>query len=1743
MTNNLDDLVSGMLRRVYNLEQGISNPSLNTGGSTGGGGTNGTYDDLYVRNLYINGHELLGDPPTAVTSITTVPGGYLNNLFVDVSWSAVTEATSYSVILAEKDTAAGTYKTPQIANTQTTATRFSNLEASTTYGVKIVVLNNLGLSSTPFPSTGYHDFSTTTDTTIPAAPTGVTVSSASVIGPATGSQLGSISGYINWDPNTEPDVALGKGAYEVQVSTFSNFAVDATHTFQGITAGQLLHYTLTGINVSAAFTLYVRVRAIDSSGNQSTWASINYNVTSAAHVTGYYNSGTAPDGVVNSSVKSTGGLRNLALRWDPITTDDDVIYEVYVSDSITSVHGTTTDDPLQYGMLATGCVGITKAASFTASTYFDSNVGVFGPLSNNVNYYVKIVTRTAAGAQPWSGNGAGPFTARKGLVSTNDLADGVAGTHTYIQSHEPTGGTYASGDQWIDSNDGTIYGWDTDTLSWNKVPLTADQIAVGAITAGTIAAGAVTTDSLAADAVTADKIAANTITADQIAANTITSGLIAAGAITADKFNASEIIVAAASGGQVFAAPMLIDDMGSPVGAAQPTGYTSHINNLPHSAGLGDPSTNYNMVVDDDYVDASGTHHGPMFIMESTLPNTPNTFGIVYDSPVSFVKDKDYTITLKLSCGGVSTAGLHTYVLFGFALDTSFDPSNYDGLCFNFGNDYVVDFGNSGVSKDGGTTTGLPFNISTYNRVGFLISYLGDNDNTITLPITALSDTPLYPVIGAYTVFNGTESVHFLGVESVQIVRNLSGTDLAPGSIGTTEIAPGSITTELISASKISGDVIAAGTIDGEKIIAGTIDGDRIIANTLDVGSIKSGTLESTIITIGDGGRLIVGDPPDSGIYFDETGLWSWKNSEVSFSLQADGTATFGGDLSAPNITGGTMTGGVITGGDIVGAEILGGRGVFPVPDDASVDYPQAHKTPSATVINDYGIFIDSRNPENYSEPYPSKNAPTTYHGAKPMEVQVDGTIVNIDGSEFVESFPDGVTAGNYIDQSNFKLVNHNGYVTWTEDNIGARGVYSTHEEGCIVQNLTPDGGQLDKLGIPQDAIISVEITSNQEGHIDLDKFVIFQNDDQFTDYDTARQSNFDNIIGTAPKVMSAAKTAGTFGMRCAAVSGGTSAVEWNKYRSNYSDPGVAMSMKSGMAEFVISNALASHSTTEIIFQALNATAQRMISVGVTTDNRYIVNSAFDSNILIETPTTFLAAAGDKVRLVWDTSDQNFFEENYVFNVDLYVWRSGSTDPDYHNSYNAYTADTANAPAVTKVQFGRLSANAYAFNVDLDNFGLLEQVSVYAADNSTTSEVKWMVHADFEGLLSEGMDVTTFLYVNPTPTTFRVVGGWYVPGSFFDNWSSSAGQNPYAPKPKDLSGTGLLSVGPSVVWRVYFHVVMNDLNGEDFKIKLPPLIPSQTTLSSPDDVYYDPNPAHIGAQIVFYNRIQLEYYGQVSDGSGQYNSVLADYAPSAFVGPANGIEGQVGVLSTIYPVWIGAFDNEVNLTGVNDSMFGNMFANKVQAARSLVAKDLYVYGDTTFTNGAYLANLLLTDDTGGLTGTPRTGINLSTHTETGLISIDPTTCDAYNTWSLASNTGGINYRLPSSKPMYVFTQRLRSKAVGSTAQYTETWIQYAWNKSGSYVRYGLYDQFTYEWTSWFCQTSRTGSIALFPGTTVPDGWLRCNGTSYNSTTDPSHQLLYDAMTDINDTVSGISSGALTVPNLTAPSGTIYCIKR
>lgn len=147
--------------------------------------------------------------------------------------------------------------------------------------------------------------------------------------------------------------------------------------------------------------------------------------------------------------------------------------------------------------------------------------------------------------------------AQSAATAAQTTADGK--NRVYRQTSQPTGGTYAEGDLWFDTDDDNkIYrytsgSWGTAvtlgnnalaSISANKITagtIDASVITVSNINAGNISTGTLAAARIATGSLDASKITAGTITASQIATGTITATQIAAGTITTDKLVAGTL--------------------------------------------------------------------------------------------------------------------------------------------------------------------------------------------------------------------------------------------------------------------------------------------------------------------------------------------------------------------------------------------------------------------------------------------------------------------------------------------------------------------------------------------------------------------------------------------------------------------------------------------------------------------------------------------------------------------------------------------------------------------------------------------------------------------------------------------------------------------------------------------------------------------------------------------------------------------------------------------------------------------------------------------------------------------------------------------------------------------------------------------------------------------------------------------------------------------------------------------------
>lgn len=180
------------------------------------------------------------------------------------------------------------------------------------------------------------------DTTAPVSPTGLTA----------------VAGFNNivayWNRNSEGDVDLGRGQYEFQISAASSFAtILQSRVISGTVA------TFTGLTTDT--TYYIRVRAIDSSGNIGSWSSIVSATPGKVNAETSISAGTIVGNLVAANTIVGDKLVSNTIDADRLKTNTGIVGKLYVGDE-TGTNKITID----------GTAGI-PAVYYGTGTYNNSN--------------------------------------------------------------------------------------------------------------------------------------------------------------------------------------------------------------------------------------------------------------------------------------------------------------------------------------------------------------------------------------------------------------------------------------------------------------------------------------------------------------------------------------------------------------------------------------------------------------------------------------------------------------------------------------------------------------------------------------------------------------------------------------------------------------------------------------------------------------------------------------------------------------------------------------------------------------------------------------------------------------------------------------------------------------------------------------------------------------------------------------------------------------------------------------------------------------------------------------------------------------------------------------------------------------------------------------------------------------------------------------------------------------------------
>jgi len=142
-------------------------------------------------------------------------------------------------------------------------------------------------------------------------------------------------------------------------------------------------------------------------------------------------------------------------------------------------------------------------------------------------------------------------------------------------------------------------------------------------------------------------------------------------------------------------------------------------------------------------------------------------------------------------------------------------------------------------------------------------------------------------------------------------VFGLNEENLSPNAISATEIQTDAVTTPKLVTNAIIASKITAGSVETAKIKALNVTVDQIAGNTITAAKMNVVILSALSADVGTLNAGIIqngADPTNKFIDMDATGVEEFIKFGTTFQLLADGTATFGGTVSATSFTGSTAT-------------------------------------------------------------------------------------------------------------------------------------------------------------------------------------------------------------------------------------------------------------------------------------------------------------------------------------------------------------------------------------------------------------------------------------------------------------------------------------------------------------------------------------------------------------------------------------------------------------------------------------------------------------------------------------------------------------------------------------------------------------------------------------------------------------------------------------------------------------------
>ena len=247
-SRTFDQDLEKIFRRLYNLEQRLSNPSV-IGGNV--------FEEIILDDPDDGSPSVTIDvrPPEMPTGLNITSGSYFDVIFADVTWvPAATGSFSAGYDVEVAKVIGGIRQLQHVHHTLGTNLRVEPLQPLTTYAFRITPVSRIGIKGAP---TAWVEHTTGEDSTVPPQVVGVVVA------------RGATSVVVKFTPLTEaqaPDVTNANGLYEIEVDTSSAFNTGNLRTVR------TTQFVYAFNDVLSEGSWYARVRAIDSSGNQGPWS-------------------------------------------------------------------------------------------------------------------------------------------------------------------------------------------------------------------------------------------------------------------------------------------------------------------------------------------------------------------------------------------------------------------------------------------------------------------------------------------------------------------------------------------------------------------------------------------------------------------------------------------------------------------------------------------------------------------------------------------------------------------------------------------------------------------------------------------------------------------------------------------------------------------------------------------------------------------------------------------------------------------------------------------------------------------------------------------------------------------------------------------------------------------------------------------------------------------------------------------------------------------------------------------------------------------------------------------------------------------------------------------------------------------------------------------------------------------------------------------------------------------------------